>query len=379
MTMVQYFIPPPNPRELLPSFLACLPTAFASPQPPPALLPLLSPILQQRVQLLSSTSTASESWLPLLCWEIPGAERLLSIVESDSFEPHPVSGEIEFRDIEDITYRRLDEETLQARLKATDLGLIVIYTWCEGDSDDGIDGWRVSELSPSDVNTDNTNYPWRHSIESLHERAKEKLITNATKEVLPIDTELQEDQISDDEDYWAQYDNPAPSTSAQPSASHNSDGGKYSVATSDADYYAQYSQIQPVMDHEDPDEDRTEIGASTLNGSVISEAMAGSRPKEIFDEGIVQSVEAGWRQLDESSIINHPRPSSSSSKGSVSIERLEDSAVAQSLGEIAVQQHISTSIKSLFRLARGVGIETTDFSRIIHTELQTLSIMEIDD
>ena len=379
MTMVPHNIPPPNPRELLPPFLACLPTAFASPQPPPALLPLLSPILQQRVQLLSSTSTVSESWLPLLCWETTGAERLLSIVESDSFEPHPVSGEIEFRDIEDITYRRLDEETLQTRLKATDLGLILIYIWCEGNNDDGVHGWRVSDLSPSDVNTENSNYPWRLSIESVNERAKEKLITNAVKEVPSIDTKAQEDPISDDEDYWAQYDNLTPSASAQPSANHNSDGGKHSVATSDADYYAQYSQIQPAMDHEDPDEDRAEIGTSTLNGSVISDAMAVSRPKGSFDEDKVQPVETGWRQLDEPSIINHPRPSSSSSKGSVSIERLEDSAVAQSLGEIAVQQHISTSIKSLFRLARGVGIETTDFSRIILTELQTLSIMEIDD
>ncbi|KAL9032118.1 MAG: hypothetical protein Q9180_006688, partial [Flavoplaca navasiana] len=75
-------IPPPAAETLLPPLLACLPTAFASTRPPPALLPLLSPILRQRVQLLSgSTSSPSDSWLTKLTWDPTKAEGLAPVVE----------------------------------------------------------------------------------------------------------------------------------------------------------------------------------------------------------------------------------------------------------------------------------------------------------
>ena len=370
---------PPKPRELLPPFLACLPTAFASPRPPPALLPLLSPILRQRVQLLCSNATTFDSWLPLLCWEPASAERLPSIVESDAFELHPVSGEIEFREIEDIAYRRLDEETLQTRIKARDLGLDVIYLWCEGDSEGGGDGWRVSELYPSDTHIDDVNHLWWRSIELANEKAKEALITNGIREAPLTGGVIKQDEDNDDEDYWAQYDNPGRSMSAQPTNSLDSDGNKGLATTSDTEYYAQYSQIQPAMDQDDLDEDRTVTGESTLDGNVVSGVISKALRNGVLDKNTSQKLEGDRRLLNESSTISHPRASSSSSKGSVAIERLEDSAVAKSVGEIAVQQHISTSFKSLFRLARGIGIERAEFSRIIYTELQTLSIIEEDD
>ena len=121
-TMVQY-IPTPDYRSLLPPLLACLPTAFVSPRPPPALLPLLSPISRQRVQHLAAIATSSaDSWLPLLCWESEPAQRLVDLVsESNAFELHPASGEIDFGDVEKILYRQLDEETLQARMVVTDM------------------------------------------------------------------------------------------------------------------------------------------------------------------------------------------------------------------------------------------------------------------
>ena len=378
MAMVQS-IPPPNPRELLPPFLACLPTAFASPRPPPALLPLLTPILQQRVQLLSSTTT-SDSWLPLLCWDPASAERLSSIVDSDTFELHPVSGEVEFKDIEDISYRRLDEETLQTRIKATDLDLAIIYLWCEGNSEGGINGWRVSELHPSDMNVDAVNHPWWRSIELANEKGNDTSITNLAGEVPPTSNSTQEEEDGDEDEYWSQYDNPAQSVSTQPIENHDTEGENPLAVASDAEYYAQYSQVQPAMDHEDPEEDQRVTGTSTLNGNAISDAGFRDVPNGVIGHNISQPIEIGRQQLDESSIIiSHPRPSSSSSKESVAIERLEDSAAAQSLGEIAVQQYISTSINSLFRLARGVGIEGAEFSRIIRTELQSLSIMDDDD
>lgn len=137
----------PDSRALLPPLLACLPTAFVSPQPPPALLPLLSPILRQRLQILTSVSTSpDESWLKLLCWDNAKAERLQSIVENTTFEPHPVSGEIELTDDMPATYKRIDDETLQSLVVLPEYSLAVIYLWCPDDEHGR--GWRVAELLP---------------------------------------------------------------------------------------------------------------------------------------------------------------------------------------------------------------------------------------
>ncbi len=42
-----------------------------------------------------------------------------------------------------------------------------------------------------------------------------------------------------------------------------------------------------------------------------------------------------------------------------------------------MKQHISTEIKSLFRLAQGCGIEREEFSRVVRTELQVLGVLEL--
>src|SRR5262245_6541543 len=132
-------IPPPDSRELLPPLLACLSTATASRQPPPALFPHLSPILRQRVQLL-----ASENWLPLLCWDSEVASRLPQVIGELHVEPHPASGEIEVEDPDKILYRRSDAETLHAKLILGEYGLVPTFLWCTG-GDRG-NHWALSEL-----------------------------------------------------------------------------------------------------------------------------------------------------------------------------------------------------------------------------------------
>ena len=118
--------PPPDSRELLPPLLACLPTSFVSPRPPPALLPLLSPLLRQRVNFLSTNNTSrSDGWLPLLSWDTQRAAKLAPVVERMHLEPHPVSGELELDDVRPAKYRRLDEETLHSRLEVEQFELLV--------------------------------------------------------------------------------------------------------------------------------------------------------------------------------------------------------------------------------------------------------------
>ena len=390
--MVQY-IPPPDCRSLLPSLLACLPTAFVSPRAPPALLPLLSPILRQRVQLLAATSSSpSDSWLPLLCWESEPAKRLVDIVsESDAFELHPVSGEIDFGDVEAISYRRLDEETLQAQAKVTDLGLIIVYLWCHGDQEGGGNGWRVSEVRPVEEDNKVATRHWCRTITEADEKAQEDMMNEAIRQGEihsamygmnnsdpTVDDEQEEEEEEeedgDDDDYWAQYDKTPATQGSLTSPSHPN---KHMSTASDAEYFDRYAQVQPEMDNDDPSEDRGAMGESTLKGDVMASSIGReSGPDHTLSYGTyVLPDGVGAAIADEG--INHP--TASPPAGPAAVSRLEESAEFQSVAEVAVKQHVSTSIKSLFRLCRRSGVERSDFDRMVRTELETLSMLEEDD
>ena len=387
--MVQY-IPPPDYRSLLPPLLACLPTAFVSPRAPPALLPLLSPILRQRVHLLTATSaSSSDSWLPLLCWESEPAKRLVDIIsESDAFELHPVSGEIDFGDVEALNYRRLDEETLQAQVKVTDLGLIIIYLWCEGDQEGGGNGWRVSEVRPVEEDTKVPTRCWCRTITEADEKAKEEMMKEAIRQgeihsamygmnnfdpTVEAEQE-EEEEDGDDDDYWAQYDK-TPAT--QGSLTSPSNPNKHIDTASDAEYFDRYAQVQPEMDNDNPSEDRGAIGESTLNGDVMATSIGRESGPDhtLSHDTYVLPNGVGAAIADESMTY----PTASPPAGPAAVSRLEESAEFQSVAEVAVKQHVSTSIKSLFRLCRRSGVDRSDFDRMVRTELETLSMLEEDD
>ncbi|KAI9879476.1 MAG: hypothetical protein M1830_008435 [Pleopsidium flavum] len=375
--MVQY-IPPPDSRTLLPPLLACLPTAFASPRPPPALLPLLSPILRQRVQLLSTSTPSTESWLPLLCWHTTNSEKLASIVESDAFELHPVSGEIEFKDVEQARYRRLDPETLHAEVVPTDLSLVITYLWCVDDEEGGGTGWRVAELSPADLAKDDQQM-WWSSIGKAEDMARENTIAVALREAERSESGIVEASEEDDDDYWAQYDSTpgrTPANIRSPEQKNPADVNGHPRTTSEAEYFAQYAEVQPALDSDDSSKQHEEFGKSSLNGNVIT--TAANRQISSNNAILPASSESSPRCGDFGSQISQPRPSSSSD-GSVAVARLEHSAASLAQSERAARQHISSTIKNLFRLARNTGIERLEFERMVRTELETLSMIDGDD
>lgn len=382
-------VPPPDVRLLLPPLLACLPTAFASSQPPPALLPLLSPILQQRVRLLSATAaTPTDSWLPLLCWEPGAAEKLPSVVQSEAFESHPVSGEIEFGEAGPIDYRRLDEETLQAKVDIKDIGLLIVYTWCQGNEEENRNSWRVAEVSPLDTRSEHATLDWCPSISIAETKAKEvKAIvqevqgTGGPRGMVRQASDREEAEINrdhgaeeeandeDEDDYWAQYDKTPGRTPATHSpmpdlASRTENRGR---SASEAACFEQYSQVQPEMDNDDPSEYRTATGKSSLNGNVMADAM---KPHlgDHSNGTVRESTDSHGQSHKPASFIPLEL-----------VSRPENSATAPSASETAIKQHVSTSIKSLFRLCRNAGIERTDFDELVHTELETLSMMAEDD
>jgi hypothetical protein len=362
------------------------------------LLPLLSPILRQRIQLLSS-----DSWLPLLCWDAHAASKLSGIVEEIQLEPHPVSGEVELRDPEAILYRRLDPETLHARLVLDEFKLLPTYLWCTG-SDEG-NGWRLAELRGIEDGEDGAH--WFESIADANEDAGPRFTrkpphtgTTNGHHIAPVALQPQADDVEDDDDdYWASYDRTPGRTPAQKRSPAPMPGNSrvQLPSQSELEYFARYAaEVQPALDPHDPDEEHPAVGESTLKGEELTGAAklaprepqteplettnlgpAGydssfppSAPATHFSNGVAGDLAADAK-------LNHPRPSSSASSSSV--ERLEREAEASSQAEMAIKQHISTDMKSLFRLARSAGIEREEFERIVKRELEVLPLLERDE
>jgi hypothetical protein len=392
-------IPQPDSRELLPPLLACLATSIIAKEAPPGLLPLLSPILRQRLQLL-----ASNDWLPLLSWDREAGARLPKVVEKIHVEPHPSSGEIEVEDPDQTLYRRSDPETLHSRLELGEFGLLPTYLWCTG----GEDGsrWLLAELRGMEDADDGTE--WFASMGEANEaglRRKTAKANAATSQPATLQPGPVGEEEDDDDSYWAAYDRtpgqtPHQKRSPAPRASSRTQVGP---TQSELEYFARYaSEVQPALDAHDPDEENPVTGESTLNGNTLNytrgpqtEPLETSNlgpngydssmpPAQSPDkrsgnsgyENIGAQHTEGMEQSDFSA-LNHPRPSSSASTNSV--ERLERKAESYSQAEVAIKQHISTDIKSLFRLAKASGIDREEFERIIKRELDVLPLLEQEE
>ncbi len=369
-------IHPPDPHALLPPLLACLPTAFASPRPPPALLSLLSPILRQRLSYISS----SDNWLKLLCWDCGKSESLWEQVENSTFEPHPSSGEIEVGDVSSIKYKRFDEETLRAHVSLTDWPFNPVFLWCPS-SQDG-DAWKLTELLPSPELDDS----WSPSISHANDSAKERIMSEALREAEESSTQPARPELPRGEsDYWAQYDQ-----SQEPTPMRKPPASKDQPNMSEADYFARYGEVQPAMDNHDPDEEVQNGGEvqSTLNGNArgyqqlpsqqnISTSQtlpADQSPPPYQDPGPNQILHDTDPKTTE---VVQPHPSSPSLRGgSDAVAHLEDVAERNNASEIGIRQHISTSIKSMYRLARSAGMEWDEFEGLVGREVERLKVSD---
>lgn len=369
---------PPDPRSLLPPLLACLPTAFVSPHPPPVLLPLLSPILRQRVQILSSVSPSpSDSWLRLLCWDAAKAEQLQELVDGTCFEPHPVSGEIELPGDVPVSYKRVDEETLQSRILLPDYNLKAIYLWCPNDKDGGGPGWRVAELLPGEGCTDD-DATWFPSIGEANSQSKEKIVEDALRAAERNDNGASQEEEDDDGDYWARYDATPGRTPNPKSPGPTTLSSLQRPGMAQDSYFSQYDDVQPAMDNHDPSESQPEIGTSSLNGDMLASLL---RPQVSGAEASQQPRANGYPtdgaiDVDRAMLLNHPRPSSTPSTSSDAVGRLEQEAESHSAYEVGVKQHISSNLKSLFRLARCTGISREEFQDLVKTELELLNLSD---
>ncbi|CAI4216595.1 unnamed protein product [Parascedosporium putredinis] len=334
-------ISPLQAPTLLGPLLPALPTAALSAQPATAVLPLLSPILRQRVQIFSSTST--EPWLKLLCYDTAKAAKLQEVVQGGGLDPHPVSGEVEV-DWEldsECRYRRLDQETLQAFLALPSLQLGFQLVYCVGDKDGGGDGWRVGELTAVDGFSPFASFDGEVSISAAEKKYN--------------DTQVQKSS--------SLSRSPAPQ-SLQSSTTYGT-----STAAEDA-YFAQYDDVQPAMDNHDPDEERN---IEALGPSLGLEHVSTSSTQESLETATELNESTGAWTLAE------PDRSSPTYNDVHLALAHPETAERQVQSEFGVKQHVSRSIRSLFLLSRASGIDREEFESMVRTELDLLGMMEGED
>lgn len=301
-----------NPAALLPPLLACLQTARVSRRPPPDLLPLLTPILRQRINIWAG-GPQIKNWASLLTWTAPRADSLASQIESLELEPHPVSGEIEVPEDVCITYRRVDAETLQARLETKDLGLAGIYVWCQHDEPGGGAGWRLGELMTIEHDTE-ISTPWVADLPTeTHSQQADTLKVTQTED--------------DEDDYWALYDQQPASGGKQTPA--RPDPRAATSATAEQDYYDRYA-----------DEVETAISDPALAPDSEPAPVPAPAPRS---------------EVKEESAAHHAAPQ------------------GLDTAQVGVRLHITSQISSLAQLAQTVGISNNDFLRIARAELDQLA------
>lgn len=304
----------------------------------------------------------------------------------------------------------MDEETLQSLISLRELELAVKLIWCTNDQEGGADGWRIGEVAVWDPASSSWGHKSVSEAEEVFSKEKSQFVPgnlnsysrpNGTNSLLTPEAESQEED--DDDDYWAQYDNtpartPAPKHSPAPQTHLQSNGTEMNgVGGGDEDsYYAQYASVQPAMDNHDPDEAQQngDIESSLGKDEVMLDLQSMAQT-EVPQHRYTQSNEVNpWSNGDEVPIaymngadrereaegLAMPRPASSTgSSGSDTVAKLEKRAAKEAQSEVGIKQHIGTSVKSLYRLAKVAGIDRQEFERIVRTELECLSLMDEDD
>jgi len=292
-------------------------------------------------------------------------------------EAHPVSGELELEDIDKIGYKRVDEETLQCCLQVEEFGLLPVYMWCENDAEGGqvggTTGWRLAELRAlEDLSEDIAQ--WSDSIDAANDVFESKSHPNAPSTTIP-----QQATAEDDDDRTPNNRTPArtPAKRASPAPGTNSTSN-LAPTNDELEYFARYAaEVQPALDDHDPDEEHPETADSTLRGGEFSAQKAAGEPNTNPAPPMYAAENSEFNRTLQSQKqeLEAPRPTSPGS----SVDVLERGAEDMTRAEIGVKQFISTEMKSMFRLARSVGMGREEFERIIKTEIDVLSMLEADD
>lgn len=385
----------PDLNELLPPLLSHLPLGFASAQAPPSLLPLLSPILRSRVQLLQGTE---DSWLALLTWSRAAsnsdAEALLNHLKEQEFTPHYNSGEVEIGDYDLLGIKRVDPEMLEARAVLKDRELLVRYVWVTEDSEGDSDTWKVLEVEVlngegfDEGDEDN----WHQTVAEAEKAYVDSI--SETKTVIQKlgtlsvqDKKPQEEKDDDDDEdaYWARYDcgnseSPAPEEmEAGPSEDEyfsrygqvdSQIGGSYETTSQINSFTPSGYEAEPATKTFEPIPQYPISFHSRfpgLNPVELSYSSDSQTPSDTSTPPTTLSVPAGDADMKT------PVPETRKRSGS---NQSRSSSVSSETG---IRQHISTTMKSLYRLAKSGGIEREEFQRLVRVEMELLTLMDLEN
>ncbi|TGZ77405.1 hypothetical protein EX30DRAFT_398612 [Ascodesmis nigricans] len=331
------------------SLVAHLPGSHVSPEAPSSVYEFLAPILRQRLKLLSGPSQA-DPWVSLLTWTPSGGAQLATHLSKLNIEPHPVSGEVEAGHVTFLGYRRLDLETLEAAVRLPEFEIDIVYHWISVDPDfECRDGWKVMDMH---ICTDEKPVEWFLTIFA----AEEAFRKNGTGKVPAIDTTQAlsptssptDDDDDDDDDYWNSYDTADSHTPVPPK-----------LAPSEEEYFSRF--------YGDSHDDHGHESQSPRDYST-SQFFPPFQSSETATE--VSTPPASMPTASYQAPTTLPAV--------FDVSKLEESAV-QIDQEIAIKQHISSTMKSLYRLAKATGMSRADYVAVIKTELSILPMLDDDE
>ena len=258
--------------------------------------------------------------------------------------------------------RRTDRETLKAAVELCDWGLEVVYVWCTNDPDGEDDGWRVLDLHPATAaGADGEDGEWYPTIAEAEEAFALKSGGGRTF-AAASDTTPAEELNDDNDDYWNMYDHASDSETsaavAAPEEAKGQDG-------SEDDYFSRYAEVVPALD----------CGASSSPASETCRRY--SLGTATTAEGTSTPPTTIAAVSPPATTLRCPAAATTASTNNPNTTTAAQMDAAQI--EVAVKQHMSMSIKSLYRLAKAAGISRDEFESIVHTELSVLSMMDEDD
>ena len=273
-------------------------------------------------------------------------------------------------------FQRLDEETVKACVELPERGLEVIYVWIANDPDGEDDGWRIMDVH---LSLDSEKAEWYPSVGEAEEafRSKHSKPSPPDNTTLPSSVHefLKPDSCEDGDDdggYWDLYDRTPARTPVVPQKVE---------PLSEDDYYSMYANTQPALEPEvHPDVSPHSEKSRVLTPLAIQNFASLSPPTTSSTPLTPISFSFPINKSDvPGPVAITPRPVSAGSpsppkKGSVEV--LEDAADTSTQAEVGVKQHISTSIKNLYRLSKTVGIGRDEFERLLHTEIAFLEMMD---
>ncbi|KAI5782443.1 hypothetical protein FPQ18DRAFT_374036 [Pyronema domesticum] len=372
--------PPLTPTSSSPPLLSLLPASL-TPTLPTALLPLLTPILRNRLKLLS---TPSDPWALLLSWNSTHATHLLQHLSTLDL-CSPAFGIL-------LGLSRLDPETLKAAIEVPDLGLVVIYIWSPNDPDGEDDAWRVLDvLCAEDVEGE-----WYPTVEVAEAKFSASQ-TSGGRTLAPVGVSIsppsggeQDAEGDEEDDYWAQYDR---SSAATPAAR------ELDNPPTEDDYFKQYEDVTPALDGPSaygptsapelhnyaesvaastyPEPSQTIYSGSPRQSDTHSETH--SEVARRFSMGTATSTSTPPTTYSAPRAISPSLSATASGMGSEVVRKMEESAGLQTQMETAVKQHVATSVKSMYRLAKVSGMGREEFMELVKTELEVLGMMDEDD